>query len=250
MMSESDMINAPAGPEQEKRFASGMKAACTPVELSQENRCGVFRGSGGVYQTTLTACECVDFRRRKQPCKHMYRLAVELGVLEGNVASDKSQIVDPRPTKAQRLAVLEAAVDKLEQLDRAGQDLFHEVLRDVFYRKKPNHRARKDEDFAPLLALGLVVDEGKNRYSLDPALKPAFKSLSLYLSRRNEDEWFYDGEEWGSLPKGVHQAVSIEIGLDGARIVDMTDFPDDEITALLTKHGVNRMADRKGPTNQ
>lgn len=32
-----------------------------------------------VYHTTLTSCTCPDFKERNVPCKHMYRLANELG---------------------------------------------------------------------------------------------------------------------------------------------------------------------------
>lgn len=32
------------------------------------------------YETSLTKCQCVDFRQRRLPCKHIYRLAAKLGV--------------------------------------------------------------------------------------------------------------------------------------------------------------------------
>lgn len=35
---------------------------------------------GEVHTTTLEKCTCYDFRKRKIPCKHMYRLAMELGL--------------------------------------------------------------------------------------------------------------------------------------------------------------------------
>lgn len=34
------------------------------------------------YDTTLSSCNCFDFQDRKLPCKHIYRLASELGVIE------------------------------------------------------------------------------------------------------------------------------------------------------------------------
>ncbi|GHV35241.1 hypothetical protein FACS18949_12800 [Clostridia bacterium] len=34
------------------------------------------------YKTTLNSCNCYDFQERKLPCKHIYRLAVELGLIE------------------------------------------------------------------------------------------------------------------------------------------------------------------------
>jgi len=33
------------------------------------------------YQVTLSSCTCADFGYMQQPCKHMYRLAVDLGLL-------------------------------------------------------------------------------------------------------------------------------------------------------------------------
>ena len=41
------------------------------------------RGSSGtVYEVTLSRCTCMDYRMRKpNPCKHMYRLALDLGLL-------------------------------------------------------------------------------------------------------------------------------------------------------------------------
>lgn len=34
------------------------------------------------YDTTLSSCTCFDFEERKLPCKHIYRLAAELGIVE------------------------------------------------------------------------------------------------------------------------------------------------------------------------
>ena len=34
------------------------------------------------YITALHKCTCYDFQERKLPCKHIYRLAVELGLIE------------------------------------------------------------------------------------------------------------------------------------------------------------------------
>ena len=35
------------------------------------------------YHTTLETCDCPDFQNRHHTCKHMYRLAMELGLLIG-----------------------------------------------------------------------------------------------------------------------------------------------------------------------
>lgn len=34
-----------------------------------------------IYTVTLLKCECMDFKNRHLPCKHIYRLALELGVI-------------------------------------------------------------------------------------------------------------------------------------------------------------------------
>ena len=38
-----------------------------------------FDDSGNTIHTTLKKCDCEDFKRRHLPCKHMYRLAMEIG---------------------------------------------------------------------------------------------------------------------------------------------------------------------------
>lgn len=40
----------------------------------------VIQGSDGcLYHVRLDGCECVDYERRQLPCKHIYRLALDLG---------------------------------------------------------------------------------------------------------------------------------------------------------------------------
>lgn len=46
------------------------------------------------YQVSLVHCECRDFTVRRLPCKHMYRLAIELGVFDPrNIKSHCDQTV-------------------------------------------------------------------------------------------------------------------------------------------------------------
>ena len=47
-----------------------------PFDIS----CTIHSESGNTYQTTLNHCSCDDFSYRSKPCKHMYRLALELGL--------------------------------------------------------------------------------------------------------------------------------------------------------------------------
>lgn len=53
-------------------------------EIDKDNRCGKFSSTTLVpyYETHLDSCTCNDFLERQKPCKHIYRLAVELGLIE------------------------------------------------------------------------------------------------------------------------------------------------------------------------
>jgi hypothetical protein len=37
-----------------------------------------------IYKTTLKSCSCIDFSHHKKPCKHMYLLALTLGVISSS----------------------------------------------------------------------------------------------------------------------------------------------------------------------
>ena len=47
------------------------------------------KGKSGIYTVTLDNCTCEDFKRRQKPCKHMLRLALEVGVLLSVSEEDK-----------------------------------------------------------------------------------------------------------------------------------------------------------------
>ena len=50
------------------------------ISLDPSTQTALIQGSGGVvYSVSVDSCECVDFERRQLPCKHIYRLARDLG---------------------------------------------------------------------------------------------------------------------------------------------------------------------------
>ena len=53
-------------------------------KINRKKQTGIFSSTSDLpyYSTTLSECNCYDFQQRNLPCKHMYRLAVELGVIE------------------------------------------------------------------------------------------------------------------------------------------------------------------------
>lgn len=44
------------------------------------------------YAVSLNSCTCVDFRKRHKPCKHIYRLAFELGLFDLDAAKINAQL--------------------------------------------------------------------------------------------------------------------------------------------------------------
>ena len=74
--------------DQLKRQKSALSLQMTSVDKVLKS--GVIKN----YSVTLENCTCVDFSRRQKPCKHMYRLAMDLGLFtadEKNLNKVKSK---------------------------------------------------------------------------------------------------------------------------------------------------------------
>lgn len=70
-------------PDQIKRRERAQRADVTPDSVDLVSQSCVIRGSGAApYQVTLSSCTCSDFTRRNLPCKHIYRLAAELKLID------------------------------------------------------------------------------------------------------------------------------------------------------------------------
>lgn len=71
------------GLNQYKRLLSAKSNKMVPKSVDQINLLATFSGSDNkLYTTTLNACSCGDFIHRHLPCKHIYRFAIELGILD------------------------------------------------------------------------------------------------------------------------------------------------------------------------
>ena len=63
--------------EQKRQKERQLRALVVTVNsLDTDRKTGDING----YCVSLDHCECMDFRKRKKPCKHIYRLAMELGI--------------------------------------------------------------------------------------------------------------------------------------------------------------------------
>lgn len=111
------------GIDQEKRIKSAKSAKTTPLSVDKEALTGVFPGSGKEpYQVSLESCTCGDFRRRGLPCKHIYRLAMECGLIRGEYAA----AINPRQDIR-----LDEAVGTIENFSEDAQIFLKQLLQDV-----------------------------------------------------------------------------------------------------------------------
>lgn len=68
--------------EQRGRQKRALENKYIPLALDKEACSALFSGSADrPYETTLHECTCMDFAIRGLPCKHMYRLAHELKLI-------------------------------------------------------------------------------------------------------------------------------------------------------------------------
>ena len=66
-------------PDQVKRMEKAKGGKMAPLSIDYEGKQAIFAGSGKVpYETTLDSCTCRDYVVRRLPCKHIYRLRMEL----------------------------------------------------------------------------------------------------------------------------------------------------------------------------
>ena len=135
------MKAADGGKNQESRMKSAASAELTPISVSIGEESGIFGGSHGQYVTTLTSCQCQDFhsaqRRGVLPCKHMYRLAHELGVIElPGVVSDACKIKQKAPTSKERALAEERCKSRIRSYPEETRRELWQVLA-ARYKKEP-----------------------------------------------------------------------------------------------------------------
>lgn len=149
-------LDTPA--EAAKRIKSASEAKLTPVpgSLDVVNGTAVFKGNSGTYQVTLESCPCGDFRGRHLPCKHMYRLAYELGAFVINgVKSDETKI--PATNVKERKILLQSAVLSIQDFPTNELESLHELLYSYIYHKETYPARVYSANCARLVSAGLAV---------------------------------------------------------------------------------------------
>ena len=140
-----------------KRIKSAALVETTPLSVDVSCCSAVFSGKYGTYTTTLGECQCIDFSRRHKPCKHMYRLAFELGLFNiDGVKSDKTKITRPKLSAEEKEELLNKT---LENLSRCGEDIeisVKEMLYYYLYNGKMLYPCYDASEFKSLIDLGYV----------------------------------------------------------------------------------------------
>lgn len=144
-----------AEPDQKKRLTSAKKAECTPVSVDKKHSTGVFSGTHGVYHTSLDNCTCVDFSRRTKPCKHMYRLAIELGVC----ADQEGVKNDPFSRKMPMAELKQLTIDLVGRIENCSENEQLElknILLECLYQKKDSLFFEDSSNIEHLLCSGVL----------------------------------------------------------------------------------------------
>ncbi len=138
--------------------------------------------SKNTYHTTLTQCDCVDFKINGNPCKHMYRLAMELGLLIG-VAIEDNHYIEDLYAREVRVAKAEEKLEKEKSESRKKFEKEKSDFQKIMDSKKQScpYLANLFTDYYYLRDLEL---EKHLRYKSPPAVKAAENVRTLAVEKR------------------------------------------------------------------
>lgn len=165
------------------RKSKALTIDLTPVLLDREKQCAEFLGSSGdIYETDLRRCSCSDFSfnlQGQKPCKHMIRLAMELGLYPSDGMKS-----DPLYLKAK------AAV--LELRNVIETETWSEALSVAQFALRlssgiPADMIDRNIDIQKLVDLGVVVMSKKRIVKVSKAwAKPVKSVVDAFLRRFSE----------------------------------------------------------------
>lgn len=71
-------------PNQQKRMRKAIQPLFDTVSFDKDYGNAKYKDveTGGLYHTNLFNCTCVDYQTRHLPCRHMYALAGDLGLID------------------------------------------------------------------------------------------------------------------------------------------------------------------------
>ena len=239
----------------QKRIKSAKSAKMTPIKIDTTDLYGYFQGSHGRYETFLDSCSCGDFIRNKLPCKHIYRLAMELGIIESNAESNINAIPTPKKEKAS----LDEEIDIVESLSEQAQNFLERIAGSIT-ADSPITFEKPCNEMEELLRVGIIVDTEEKEMIfgkkaeiialLESENIPHNKNDSVKVLRKICEDNIKDKtmEKFGYYvgitiptqytPRHIHYYLSrkFEMKRPGSQYY-YGDLPDDKITEQLIKRG-------------
>ena len=149
----------------------------SPLSVDKEHETGVFYGSGKEpYQTSLASCTCNDFVKRKKPCKHIFRLAMELGIIDAAYKTGRStgERNEAQISFADSVALVEQLSDAAQN---AIKDMLYYTSERIDDRQKPV--TCHDLDLVPELRTSPLLHD--NPYPLEEVLNDLPKPFVVQL---------------------------------------------------------------------
>lgn len=140
-----------------KRIKSAQSKKLTPLKVDRDDLYAYFQGSHGRYETFLDSCPCGDFKRSGRPCKHIFRLAIELGLMDIDAEHDDSAIPVPRNEMLQ----LDYTIDMVEQLSDEAQKKLLKIAGAV---QTPSVFKKDEPGLKELLNSGLIIETEPEHY--------------------------------------------------------------------------------------
>jgi len=130
--------------EQVKRIEKAKKPDVSPSAVDYNNKCAEFKGSGKEpYYVSLDSCTCGDYMRRRLPCKHIYRLALELSGGDVQRGINKNEY--------------ESLASNVFKLPVESQELLYEMCVGAIYHKKNMYVFERNEFSENLFRDGYCV---------------------------------------------------------------------------------------------
>ena len=145
-----------------KRIKSAQSVKLTPIRIDTTDFYGHFQGSHGRYETFLDYCPCGDFHRSHLPCKHIYRLAIELGLMLIKAESNPSAIATPKNERAS----IDNTIDIVESLSIDAQQVLLDIARSVS-SSDPVREIYFNDIIKELIACGIIIDTAPNNHKIN-----------------------------------------------------------------------------------
>lgn len=174
------------------------------------------QGHDNVYDVSLLKCDCVDFQRRQLPCKHMYRLAMELGLIKETALSYTHGGYSWKQ-----------AVEIVEHYPEDVQRSFFDVFAATKQKSEPVRKKKSD-------ALSILISDG---------LLVLFRETAQFYTVRPIEDFFMEKQTVYSYFSSKFHLLSY---FDGDHDVVMP-LPDNGVTVSLSERGFSPESTKESP---